>query len=552
MISEILRTSRMEAEKTPGKGILTPSTSFNIQKNIPNIKQKCEEIKKNYKLQENNEKKQCDWIFIKNTTSSSSSHISATKTPSIFSSVELLAQSSKKHPFHLFKPHPSPNSDSKMNDSYSISNFKNNSFSTPPSQKKFIAPYSNIQSSIFPKALGNSNFSSPRNMSSSLKRSADSPVIDDVMNWKPLLQSTPAIERFHTPKRRRYDEPCLDLKIKKSCCERQNLSVMGFSHENNNSIRSIENNYLKIKSENPYSVADKNPWDLSSTNRMDTSFMSKSSQLKDSFNIFETPLLHIKKEQQSKFPSHYDTGYSSSFFPTPVVRASSFAPTNPVSPLRPHTNDTSSYFYNSFNLDSILRTPVIFDPSTTIEFVNGGKGIKNPMLNEEMLRRCVEESQSKAENSGDSFKCPMCPKLFFLQRQLTRHLKVHFSFKRFLCVTCLKGFNDTFDLKRHYRIHSKIKPYKCDYCEKDFTQLCSLESHSAKIHGVSYQYGPKERREKKYVCEDCGHTSKQAEDHYNHLKTAHPSNQNNYLPPINNIHPFVHYLLTIYSSKNVQ
>jgi ovo-like protein len=67
-----------------------------------------------------------------------------------------------------------------------------------------------------------------------------------------------------------------------------------------------------------------------------------------------------------------------------------------------------------------------------------------------------------------------------------------------------------------------IRPYKCDVCNKAFTQRCSLESHLKKIHGVQQQYAYKQRRDKLYVCEDCGYTGPTQEDLYLHVNSAHP------------------------------
>ncbi len=93
-----------------------------------------------------------------------------------------------------------------------------------------------------------------------------------------------------------------------------------------------------------------------------------------------------------------------------------------------------------------------------------------------------------------------------------------------------------------------MRPYKCNLCEKSFTQRCSLESHCLKVHGVAHSYEYKQRRSKVsnstlhpwhkhkvfsfhkwffffkqvYVCEDCGHTTKEPELHYLHLKENHP------------------------------
>jgi len=67
-----------------------------------------------------------------------------------------------------------------------------------------------------------------------------------------------------------------------------------------------------------------------------------------------------------------------------------------------------------------------------------------------------------------------------------------------------------------------VRPYKCDQCDKAFTQRCSLESHCRKVHSLHYNFAHKERRNKVYVCEDCGYTTSQPELHYSHLKTLHP------------------------------
>uniref|UniRef100_G3MYZ0 Ovo like zinc finger 2 n=2 Tax=Bos TaxID=9903 RepID=G3MYZ0_BOVIN len=133
-------------------------------------------------------------------------------------------------------------------------------------------------------------------------------------------------------------------------------------------------------------------------------------------------------------------------------------------------------------------------------------------------------SQFTTGTCGDAamHTCDLCGKAFRLQRMLNRHLKCHSQVKRHLCSFCGKGFNDTFDLKRHVRTHTGIRPYKCDVCHKAFTQRCSLESHLKKIHGVQQQYAYKQRRDKLYVCEDCGYTGPTQEDLYLHVNGAHP------------------------------
>ncbi|KAL4230811.1 nucleic acid binding [Mactra antiquata] len=158
-----------------------------------------------------------------------------------------------------------------------------------------------------------------------------------------------------------------------------------------------------------------------------------------------------------------------------------------------------------------------------VELINGGYGIKNPLLSAE-CRTENETNISDKIHSESKFGCKICGKLFDFPKLLQRHLKCHREVKRYLCTFCGKGFNDTFDLKRHTRTHTGVRPYKCEMCDKAFTQRCSLESHCRKIHGVEFRYGYKERRGKVYVCEDCGHVTSDPEDHFVHIKDSHPFN----------------------------
>ncbi|XP_043841974.1 transcription factor Ovo-like 2 isoform X2 [Dromiciops gliroides] len=157
-------------------------------------------------------------------------------------------------------------------------------------------------------------------------------------------------------------------------------------------------------------------------------------------------------------------------------------------------------------------------------------GAPEPRTNEEPVlhlagKRPTARSKIKFTtgtcNEAMVYSCELCGKGFCLQRMLNRHLKCHNQVKRHLCTFCGKGFNDTFDLKRHVRTHTGIRPYKCEICNKAFTQRCSLESHLKKIHGVQQQYAYKQRRDKLYVCEDCGYTGPTQEDLYLHVNNAH-------------------------------
>ncbi|XP_041840464.1 putative transcription factor Ovo-like 1a [Melanotaenia boesemani] len=145
-------------------------------------------------------------------------------------------------------------------------------------------------------------------------------------------------------------------------------------------------------------------------------------------------------------------------------------------------------------------------PSEMVSMVTGSSG----------------QTQNTSSATTGGFVCQICQKTFQYQRMLNRHIKCHNDTKRHLCTFCGKGFNDTFDLKRHVRTHTGVRPYKCTLCDKAFTQRCSLESHMKKIHSITLKYAYKERRNKLYVCEECGHTAGTQDALQIHLHTLHP------------------------------
>ncbi|KAK5848192.1 hypothetical protein PBY51_005827 [Eleginops maclovinus] len=159
-----------------------------------------------------------------------------------------------------------------------------------------------------------------------------------------------------------------------------------------------------------------------------------------------------------------------------------------------------------------VPTPASLTPNATVMPV-ALTTIPDQMEAVSMVTRSTGQSQ---------YMCQVCQKTFQYQRMLNRHLKCHNDTKRHLCTFCGKGFNDTFDLKRHVRTHTGVRPYKCTLCEKAFTQRCSLESHMKKIHSVTQKYAYKERRNKLYVCEECGLTSGSQDELLIHLQSLHP------------------------------
>lgn len=111
------------------------------------------------------------------------------------------------------------------------------------------------------------------------------------------------------------------------------------------------------------------------------------------------------------------------------------------SEVRRHLHNTLDSLFKRLSLPS--------DILPSIEFVNGGHGLKNPLL-----AMNLKLNNQIPVNQEDPLRCTVCFKRFSLPRLLNRHLKCHSDMKRYLCTFCGKGFNDTFDLKRHTRTHT--------------------------------------------------------------------------------------------------
>ncbi len=82
------------------------------------------------------------------------------------------------------------------------------------------------------------------------------------------------------------------------------------------------------------------------------------------------------------------------------------------------------------------------------------------------------------------FRCLTCEKYYSSSGHLTRHTKQkHLNAKKnCTCTLCPKAFWTNYDLKRHMISHSKSRPMKCQLCECDFKYKHDLSNHIRKNH----------------------------------------------------------------------
>ncbi|KAF7637400.1 hypothetical protein Mgra_00003145 [Meloidogyne graminicola] len=227
---------------------------------------------------------------------------------------------------------------------------------------------------------------------------------------------------------------------------------------------------------------------LQSTEGINNLKTLKNSSASSSFSV-ESLIPPQSQQQQLNNNNKLEYSHLSSinYFP----QSSAIFPNLPILPVS-----------TAFALESSNKTKnnTVITNNNMWEYVIGGYGVKNPLLQNLNIKEDLNNSN----------------------KLLNRHIKCHSDLKKYLCAFCGKGFNDKFDLKRHIRTHTGVRPYKCNMCEKSFTQRCSLESHLRKVHGQNHSYGYKERRNKVFVCEECGFTAPNYDEFAEHTQRVHP------------------------------
>ncbi|XP_023283392.1 zinc finger protein 335 isoform X1 [Seriola lalandi dorsalis] len=141
------------------------------------------------------------------------------------------------------------------------------------------------------------------------------------------------------------------------------------------------------------------------------------------------------------------------------------------------------------------------------------------------------------------FPCPVCHRVYPMQKRLTQHMKTHSSEKPHMCDKCGKSFKKRYTFKMHLLTHiqslgdSKFKcefcdytcdnkklllnhqlshtndrPFKCDYCKYSTSKEEFLVSHLAIKH----------TGEKPFSCDMCHFMTKHRKNLRLHVQCRHP------------------------------
>ena len=80
------------------------------------------------------------------------------------------------------------------------------------------------------------------------------------------------------------------------------------------------------------------------------------------------------------------------------------------------------------------------------------------------------------------FECEICGKGFSNENYFEKHQKVHDSTRKFECSVCNKKFKRKMHLTVHDKIHRQEYTAQCEYCDSKFVQRQNLKPHIKKHH----------------------------------------------------------------------
>ncbi|KAH0619374.1 hypothetical protein JD844_019423 [Phrynosoma platyrhinos] len=127
-----------------------------------------------------------------------------------------------------------------------------------------------------------------------------------------------------------------------------------------------------------------------------------------------------------------------------------------------------------------------------------------------------------------SFPCPICTRVYSMQKRLTQHMKTHSSEKPHMCDKCGKSFKKRYTFKMHLLTHIQAvanRRFKCEFCDHVCEDKKLLLNHQLRhINDKPFRcslcsYATV--RGKPFACEFCHFTTKHKKNLRLHVQCRH-------------------------------
>ncbi|NXA43043.1 ZN335 protein, partial [Eudromia elegans] len=127
--------------------------------------------------------------------------------------------------------------------------------------------------------------------------------------------------------------------------------------------------------------------------------------------------------------------------------------------------------------------------------------------------RLVKGTVPKAPPKLNSFPCPVCNRIYPMQKRLTQHMKTHSTEKPHMCDKCGKSFKKRYTFKMHLLTHIQAianRRFKCEFCE----YVCE-DKKILLNHQLSHM------NDKPYKCSFCKYSTFREDFLVSHMAVKH-------------------------------
>ncbi|KAM9296699.1 zinc finger protein 335 [Gastrophryne carolinensis] len=167
---------------------------------------------------------------------------------------------------------------------------------------------------------------------------------------------------------------------------------------------------------------------------------------------------------------------------------------------------------------------------------------KKDVIRHSAVHRPEQKKKQLLMTQNTTYPCPICNRVYSMQKRLTQHMKSHSSEKPHMCDKCGKAFKKKYTFKMHLLTHLHCvdeSRYKCEFCEyvcEDRKQLLNhqlthmndkpFKCNQCKYHTFRQDFllshqATKHAAGKPFACEYCHFTTKHKKNLRLHVQCRH-------------------------------